>query len=96
VERATTFLRSDSKQAHKPAYIIVSSEILDMNCAGYTWKRKRRYTPAVTSVDECTRAETGVGADIAEGSQQEKGNKADLVIEAKTNKTQRNKLETEQ
>ena len=32
-----------------------------------------RYTPAVTRVDECTRADTGVGAAIAAGSQAENG-----------------------
>lgn len=31
-------------------------------------KRIMRNTPAVTSVDECTNAETGVGAAIASGS----------------------------
>lgn len=30
--------------------------------------------PAVTRVDECTKAEIGVGADIAIGSQAENGN----------------------
>jgi len=37
--------------------------------------------PAVTRVDEWTRALTGVGAAIAEGSQEEKGICALLVIE---------------
>lgn len=32
-----------------------------------------RNTPAVTSVDECTKADTGVGAAMAAGSQLEKG-----------------------
>lgn len=35
--------------------------------------RMRRYTPAVTRVEECTREDTGVGAAIAAGSQAEKG-----------------------
>ena len=35
--------------------------------------RKMRYTPAVTRVEECTSAETGVGATIAAGNQAEKG-----------------------
>jgi len=35
----------------------------------------------VTSVDECTRAETGVGADMASGNQAENGKRADLVID---------------
>ena len=36
-------------------------------------KRIKRYTPAVTSVEECTKADTGVGAAIAAGSHAEKG-----------------------
>lgn len=43
-----------------------------------------RYTPAVTSVEECTRAETGVGAAMAAGSQVEKGIWALLVVAAST------------
>jgi len=35
--------------------------------------RIKRYTPAVTRVDECTKADTGVGAAIAAGSQAENG-----------------------
>jgi len=34
----------------------------------------------VTRVEECTKAEIGVGAAIAAGSQGEKGNKALLVM----------------
>jgi hypothetical protein len=41
--------------------------------------RIKRYTPAVTKVDECTNAETGVGAAIAAGNQAEKGICALLV-----------------
>ncbi len=32
------------------------------------------YTPAVTNVLECTKVDTGVGAAIAKGSQELKGN----------------------
>lgn len=39
----------------------------------------------MTKVDECTRAEIGVGADIANGNQKEKGYKALFVI--KVNKS---------
>jgi hypothetical protein len=35
--------------------------------------RIKRKIPAVTRVEECTRAETGVGAAIAAGSQAENG-----------------------
>lgn len=44
--------------------------------------RIRRNTPAVTKVDEWTRALTGVGAAIAAGSQLEKGSWALFVIAA--------------
>jgi hypothetical protein len=39
-----------------------------------------KYKPAVTRVEEWTRAEIGVGAAIARGSQGEKGYSALLVI----------------
>lgn len=39
-------------------------------------------TPAVTRVEECTRADTGVGAAIAAGSQLINGNWALFVIAA--------------
>lgn len=47
--------------------------------------RKSIYTPAVTKVEEWTRAEIGVGADIAAGNHAEKGNcalfdKAAIII----------------
>ena len=42
-------------------------------------KRNSRKTPAVTSVEECTRAETGVGASMAAGRHDENGACADLV-----------------
>lgn len=41
-----------------------------------------KYTPAVTSVEECTNADTGVGAAIAAGSQVENGICALLVMAA--------------
>ena len=45
-------------------------------------KRINKKTPAVTKVDECTKADTGVGAAIAAGSQLLKGIWALLVIPA--------------
>lgn len=44
--------------------------------------RIRMYTPAVTRVDEWTKAEIGVGAAIAAGSQEENGNWALLEMAA--------------
>jgi hypothetical protein len=35
--------------------------------------RNKRYTPAVTKVEECTREDTGVGAAMAAGNHAEKG-----------------------
>jgi hypothetical protein len=46
-------------------------------------KRIIKNKPAVTSVEECTKAEMGVGAAIAAGNQDENGKIADLVIEPK-------------
>jgi hypothetical protein len=46
-------------------------------------KRINKYTPAVTKVEEWTEAETGVGAAIAAGNQEENGIWALLVIAAK-------------
>lgn len=42
-----------------------------------------RYKPEVTKVEECTKAEIGVGAAIAIGNQGEKGYKALLVIKVR-------------
>lgn len=50
-----------------------------------TLNRIRRKTPAVTRVEEWTRDETGVGAAIAAGSQEEKGIWALLVIKVTIN-----------
>lgn len=47
-------------------------------------KRIIKYTPAVTKVEECTKAETGVGAAIAAGSQAENGIWA-LLVKAANN-----------
>ena len=46
------------------------------------------YTPAVTRVEEWTSEETGVGAIIAAGNQEEKGIWALLVIPAKRMSTE--------
>ena len=57
-----------------PASIVVSIPITSISKDGEFWlKRITRYTPAVTRVEECTNAETGVGAAIAAGSQAQKG-----------------------
>lgn len=69
---------SISPKAENPAIIIVIPPKIQINqdqlkFSSTPLMRIKRYTPAVTSVDECTRAETGVGAAIAAGSQEEKG-----------------------
>lgn len=48
--------------------------------------RKHRYTPIITSVDVCIRAEHGVGASIASGNQIKKNNCADFKHTHKNNK----------
>lgn len=50
---------------------------------------KIKITPAATKVEECTKEEIGVGAAIAAGNQEEKGNCALLV---NANNTSINKL----
>lgn len=88
VERAIIFFMSHSAIALYPAISIVIVPI--RRRAG--WKmgdfikngenRIRRNTPAVTRVDECTRALTGVGAAIAAGSHLENGSWALFVMAA--------------
>lgn len=80
---------SVSKRAEIPANNIVSAPAVRISGATplsnrNSLNRTNKYTPAVTSVDECTREETGVGAAIAAGSHAEKGTWALLVIAAIT------------
>lgn len=84
VDRAIIFFISISSIAAPPAMSIVNvpRNINTSSMAKSTkniFIRIKRYTPAVTRVDECTRAETGVGAAIAAGNQAEKGICALLV-----------------
>lgn len=72
--------------------VIVSTPIINKKnfmCLSCSIGKNRisKNTPAVTSVDEWTKAETGVGAAIAAGSHEEKGICALLVIAATTTKT---------
>ena len=79
VEKATIFFRSISEFAINPPRRKVKKEI-DAKIKSKLNRFKnmdsfiKRKTPAVTRVDECTIAEIGVGADIAAGSQEERGN----------------------
>ena len=77
VDRAMTFLKSYSIFALPLAINMVNMEIrnkIDLILLFIIYSNRiRRYTPAVTSVDECTRDDTGVGAAIAAGSQAENG-----------------------
>lgn len=61
---------------------IAKRNVLDLT-SRVSENRINRYTPAVTSVEEWTRADTGVGAAIAAGSQAENGTWALFVIAAK-------------
>ena len=54
-----------------------------------TEKRIIRKTPATTSVDECIRAEAGVGASIASGNQTCEKNWADLIPPDKTSENEK-------
>jgi hypothetical protein len=77
VDNAIIFLRSCSKIATTPDINMVIIEINNNSAEQVSpkikEKRINRYTPAVTKVEECTKAETGVGAAIAAGNQAEKG-----------------------
>lgn len=78
VESAMIFFKSCSKLAPSPAINIVTDAISRsvfwvILSISLSLIRIRRYTPAVTSVEEWTRAETGVGAAIAAGNQAENG-----------------------
>jgi len=86
VEKAIIFLRSHSKIAIIPAKIKVVTDIKNIIFL-YTWNKEKnriiKNTPAVTKVEECTKEETGVGAAIAAGNQEEKGTWALFVLKAK-------------
>lgn len=77
------FLKSCSQLADILAYNAVIDDkiikIFIVNKWGFSIIRIIRNTPAVTNVEEWTKAEIGVGADIAIGSHAEKGNCALLV-----------------
>lgn len=95
VDRAMIFFISISDIAINPAINIVTVAVRSSNLLkeGDLFKvgenRIKRKTPAVTKVEEWTRAETGVGAAIAAGSQAEKGIWALLVIAATIRVSQR-------
>lgn len=83
VEKATTFFKSLSFRAHKaPTNIVLLPSNIKTNPP--TSNFNKTHNPAVTKVEEWTRADTGVGAAIAAGSHAENGNCADLQIENKT------------
>lgn len=75
VEKATIFFRSVSCQAdHPPTKQVLAPANKSKDLEHHTSPeldliRIIRNTPAVTNVEECTKALTGVGAAIAAGSQ---------------------------
>lgn len=75
VEKATIFLMSFWVRAHVAVNSVVSAPRHKqmVSAVGLVWvrgcSRIRRKIPATTIVLECSRAETGVGPSIAEGSQ---------------------------
>lgn len=77
------FFRSCSQLADNPAYKAVIEEMIIVRyiIVGWGFEEIRiiKNTPAVTRVDEWTKAEIGVGADIAIGSHAENGNCALFV-----------------
>ncbi len=94
VEKAINFFISHSKIAIKPAIDKVSKDTITR--IKFTEKSKKlkriiKKIPAVTRVEEWTKEETGVGAAIAAGNQDEKGNWALLVIKVKIKITDKRK-----
>lgn len=84
VENATISLQSNLHNANTPPTTIVEKDKIHRTDLEGTkliklWWRKIKYKPAVTNVDECTKDETGVGAAMALGSQNENGSWALLV-----------------
>lgn len=89
VDKAIIFFKSCSQLADILAYKAVIDEISINIIIIYGCDvdeiRIIKYTPAVTKVDEWTKAEIGVGADIAIGNQAENGNCALFVHLANSN-----------
>jgi len=99
VDKAITFFISHSAIAANPAVhaVIAAANSKIYSRAGTNFSegknRIKIKIPAVTRVEEWTRAETGVGAAIAAGSHLIKGNCALLVIAATINIDAINKCE---
>lgn len=78
VDRAMIFFKSCSQFADILAYNAVDLEMISNRDLVIGWiddvNRSNKNTPAVTNVEEWTKAEIGVGAAIAMGSQAENGN----------------------
>lgn len=89
VDRAIIFFISCSQFADILAYkAVIKDKIINNNIVigwGYDIIRIIKKIPAVTSVDEWTNAEIGVGADIAIGNHAENGNWALFVHAAMVN-----------
>lgn len=97
VDKAIIFFISNSNIAAAPAINMVTQPnqitiVIAPLLSSIKLNRIIKYTPAVTKVEECTSAETGVGAAIAAGSQAEKGTCALLVIAAIIIKKKKKKL----
>lgn len=88
VERAIIFFKSHSVIALRPAIsiVVVATKRRVGQNSFHSFRngknRMSRKTPAVTKVEECTSAETGVGAAMAAGSHLENGIWALFVIAA--------------
>jgi len=93
VERATSFFASTSTSAIRLAIINVASPRRRLNVyktGVLLANRIKIQIPAVTRVELCTKALTGVGAAIAAGSQLVKGHCALLVMRRRKNLTRSN------
>lgn len=89
VEKATIFLISFCVRAHRAVNRVVIAPRHRINVwavllfSNKGWKRIRRNTPATTIVLEWSRAETGVGPSMADGSHGCKPNCADFPVAAR-------------
>lgn len=89
VEKATIFLMSFCVRAQAAVNKVVVAprqrQVVRAIwlCSIRGWSRMSRKMPATTMVLECSRAETGVGPSIAEGSQGWRPNWADFPVAAR-------------
>lgn len=95
VDNAIIFLKSDSNKEAKPEYKRTKKATIKIKPKSTKDNKlpnlNKRKIPAVTSVDEWTKAEIGVGAAIARGNHVLNGNCALFLKQTPKKNTNRNK-----